>query len=851
MESSLRGHANYQQQQQQQQQQQYYQTRQKSGGGASGIGGHLARHDRQHQSHHMSDQMSVGSHYSRGSHASSQQSSQVDEAYRRLGHRLSRRAHGDQPFPRPQRLEKIGLTIGSGFAHYHQITDGAQDVRRTCSFEELREQTQEVPFSNTFTFLALQPSGIAFNNRTAKVAKTRYNDHGDHQSHKVPSLEGNVRKKMTMHCAELFRLWETDAMAAAAKGRKKKRLSPTQQDRQLPEQQQQSPTDLSPQRFAFSRLGLEAGAQLPQHLQHNNQLPNQELTDHYHTDSKLQKNQGLSSVMESNSLTSSGSHSKRDDDASLRSKSSMTSSIATKSSMNANNNSLASIRTLPRGKCLTQPSIPIANDNLDNSEGNIIAFENDIISVSRKQVHVLTKDKMQNTSGADFQIQTLLGQGTFAQVFRCLHLQTGKLVAVKIVKNKPAYTRQAAVEIDVFRALTNTEDKTQAQTSSLPGASGAGVNSQGGETKWDCMVDLVCYFMHKSHLCLVFELLGLNLYEVLKRRQFRGLPLPVVRTLVRQAVGGIKELSQKSIVHCDLKPENILLVTEDDVDSVVAAGDRLSSSVEKKSNVLSAAEKQKGNMVDSLAKPSGLSQALGGDSSSHTSRTAPISPTGASSPGAPPASANVQPLSGGLKIKLIDFGSACFEGQTAHTYIQSRFYRSPEVLIGLPYDSAIDMWSLGCVAAELFLGLPILPGAHEHDQLGRICEMIAKVPDCMLDHGSKASKYFVKYVPRGNEGVQTPTPPPQTPPPGGSGGSTPRPLPQWRIRTQQEYIASLSQSEIRKKGGLAKLEKQPTNRYFKRKQLADIIMHKGQNTSADEKELLELFVHFLYGKLQC
>ena len=61
-------------------------------------------------------------------------------------------------------------------------------------------------------------------------------------------------------------------------------------------------------------------------------------------------------------------------------------------------------------------------------------------------------------------------------------------------------------------------------------------------------------------------------------------------------------------------------------------------------------------------------------------------------------------------IKLIDFGSACFEGQTAHTYIQSRFYRSPEVLVGLPYDAAINVWSLGCVAAELFLGLPILPG---------------------------------------------------------------------------------------------------------------------------------------------
>jgi dual specificity protein kinase YAK1 len=48
------------------------------------------------------------------------------------------------------------------------------------------------------------------------------------------------------------------------------------------------------------------------------------------------------------------------------------------------------------------------------------------------------------------------------------------------------------------------------------------------------MVQLECYFVHQNHLCLVFELLGLNLYEVLKRRQFRGLPLPIVRSLINK-----------------------------------------------------------------------------------------------------------------------------------------------------------------------------------------------------------------------------------------------------------------------------------------------------------------------------
>lgn len=71
-----------------------------------------------------------------------------------------------------------------------------------------------------------------------------------------------------------------------------------------------------------------------------------------------------------------------------------------------------------------------------------------------------------------------------------------------------------------------------------------------------------------------------------------------------------------------------------------------------------------------------------------------------------------EPGTGGSvgQLKLIDFGSACFEGRTAYSYIQSRFYRSPEVLLGLSYSAAIDMWSFGCVAAELFLGLPLFPG---------------------------------------------------------------------------------------------------------------------------------------------
>ncbi|KAI9870746.1 MAG: dual specificity protein kinase yak1, partial [Pleopsidium flavum] len=95
-------------------------------------------------------------------------------------------------------------------------------------------------------------------------------------------------------------------------------------------------------------------------------------------------------------------------------------------------------------------------------------------------------------------------------------------------------------------------------------------------------------------------------------------------------------------------------------------------------------------------------------------------------------------------IKIIDFGSACDERQTVYTYIQSRFYRSPEVLLGLPYSSAIDMWSLGCIVVELFLGLPLFPGSSEYNQVSRITEMLGLPPIWMLEMGKQSGDFFEK-----------------------------------------------------------------------------------------------------------
>ena len=78
---------------------------------------------------------------------------------------------------------------------------------------------------------------------------------------------------------------------------------------------------------------------------------------------------------------------------------------------------------------------------------------------------------------------------------------------------------------------------------------------------------------------------------------------------------------------------------------------------------------------------------------------------------------------GNIRVKLIDFGSSCFANvPRIYPYVQSRFYRAPEVMLrDREYDQSIDMWSFACVLAELKRGSPIWPGTDEAETVGT-CE---------------------------------------------------------------------------------------------------------------------------------
>lgn len=273
------------------------------------------------------------------------------------------------------------------------------------------------------------------------------------------------------------------------------------------------------------------------------------------------------------------------------------------------------IEVLPQ-RVLTNPSVPVLNNGMDNEDSNLICKVHDTFQM---------KDYV-------FTVLDLLGTGTFGQVFRCMRSDTNEIVAVKVVKNKPAYHSQGLLEIKVARLLNSVHDPNDERH----------------------IVRLLDSFEYHGHVCLVFELLSVSLLDVLTQNQFRGLPLVVVQRFTRQILTALVALEEADVIHCDLKPENILLVPSSN------------SSPNSPANPLLSSPPKRNHSNSSLAEPnSQQSETADGDDTAGAKRP-------------PSGSSNRSSGGGGLSdIKVIDFGSACFEGKTVYSYIQSRFCKSP------------------------------------------------------------------------------------------------------------------------------------------------------------------------------
>ena len=107
-----------------------------------------------------------------------------------------------------------------------------------------------------------------------------------------------------------------------------------------------------------------------------------------------------------------------------------------------------------------------------------------------------------------------------------------------------------------------------------------------------------------------------------------------------------------------------------------------------------------------------------------------------------------------MDTKVADFGTACYTDQQIFSYIQSRYYRAPEVLYGMRYGPPIDMWSLGCVVYELLSGEPLYP-ADDEEELSQMIEASIGMPPAEIY--KKGTKWRTRRSERRNNAHFDPT----------------------------------------------------------------------------------------------
>ncbi|PAV64239.1 hypothetical protein WR25_12555 [Diploscapter pachys] len=140
-----------------------------------------------------------------------------------------------------------------------------------------------------------------------------------------------------------------------------------------------------------------------------------------------------------------------------------------------------------------------------------------------------------------FIIQDTLGEGTFGKVVKVQDAaNNNRVMALKIIKNVSKYRDAARLEIKVLNKLKEKDSDNKF---------------------W--VIQMVDHFDYYGHICLLFDLMGLSVFDFLKSNNYRPYPLEQTRYIAYQLCYAVKFLHDNRLTHTDLKPENILFVCSD------------------------------------------------------------------------------------------------------------------------------------------------------------------------------------------------------------------------------------------------------------------------------------------------
>ena len=364
-------------------------------------------------------------------------------------------------------------------------------------------------------------------------------------------------------------------------------------------------------------------------------------------------------------------------------------------------------------RVLTEPAEPLVpfthSDGVtrcvDNAEGNLVIYVGMVLL-------------------GWLEVVSELGSGSFGQVVLCRDLRTvanvaslyerqldykyyytspaycdveqsqGTLVAVKVIGNGETCEAQSYVEAQIMQDLLATQQ-----------GDGEGEGEEGAEGvdfDDDPRRHFICRILASGasygHHCIAMERYSCNLYEYLVSNSMDGLPISVVRAMAHQCLASLALVHGKGYMHCDIKPENIMVKLDEQHCGAIP--------------LTAPCDAVEGGEVDEGSLPPSAS-ACG------SSRPPPV------------------------EIAVIDFSSSCeIDNPSYYEYIQSRYYRAPEAIVAAPYSTPMDIWSLGCVLAEMLIGRPLLPGANNFHQLNRITEMFGPLPPSLLREGVNTAAYY-------------------------------------------------------------------------------------------------------------